>query len=161
MPPMAGNMGTPLVEPVVNPAVREARRRRLIRMTNEQVAGRRGPVRQIRYGTRSSRRSRWNLNAGSSCSAPSGLTVQAAEASQALRETLQQAPWRRRHWPSQSPGRARPGRCAPLAVLAAAVPLAVLAAALRPSSCGRFRRAERLPISSAWTKGINRTEKWS
>jgi hypothetical protein len=46
---MAGSVGTLLVEPVVNPAVREARRRRLIRMTNEQTAGRRGPVRQIRY----------------------------------------------------------------------------------------------------------------
>src|SRR5580692_1971161 len=37
------------VEPVVNPSVREARRRRLIRMTKEQVAGRTGPRRQIRY----------------------------------------------------------------------------------------------------------------
>ena len=37
------------VEPVVNPGVREARRRRLIRMTKEQVAGRTGPVRQVRY----------------------------------------------------------------------------------------------------------------
>src|SRR6516162_2565444 len=46
---MAGNAGAPSVEPVVNPQVREARRRRLIRMTKEQIAGRSGPVRQIRY----------------------------------------------------------------------------------------------------------------
>lgn len=46
---MAGNVGASMVEPVVNPNVGEARRRRLIRMTNEQVAGRAGPVRQIRY----------------------------------------------------------------------------------------------------------------
>ena len=37
------------VEPVVNPSLREGRRRRLIRMVNEQVEGRTGPVRQIRY----------------------------------------------------------------------------------------------------------------
>jgi hypothetical protein len=33
---MAGNAGTSSVEPVVNPHLREARRRRLIRMTKEQ-----------------------------------------------------------------------------------------------------------------------------
>jgi hypothetical protein len=37
------------VEPVVNPSLREAKRQRLMRMTREQVAGRTGPVRQIRY----------------------------------------------------------------------------------------------------------------
>jgi hypothetical protein len=37
------------VEPVVNPSLREAKRQRLIRMTKEQVAGRIGPVRQIRF----------------------------------------------------------------------------------------------------------------
>ena len=46
---MVGNTGALLAQPVVNPAVGESRRRRLVRMTNEQVAGRRGPVRQIRY----------------------------------------------------------------------------------------------------------------
>lgn len=46
---MVGNVGAWSVEPVVNPALREARRRRLIRATNEQVAGRVGPVRQTRH----------------------------------------------------------------------------------------------------------------
>ena len=46
---MAGNAGAPSAEPVANPGVREARARRLIRMTKEQIAGRTGPVRQIRY----------------------------------------------------------------------------------------------------------------
>lgn len=46
---MVGHTGALLAEPVTNPALREARRQRLVRMTNEQVAGRRGPVRQIRY----------------------------------------------------------------------------------------------------------------
>ena len=46
---MAGNAGAPSVEPVVNPRLREAKRRRLIRMTKQQIAGRSGPVRQIRY----------------------------------------------------------------------------------------------------------------
>ena len=46
---MVGNAGGWGVEPVVNPSLREARRQRLIRMTKEQIAGRTGPVRQIRY----------------------------------------------------------------------------------------------------------------
>jgi hypothetical protein len=46
---MAGHVGASSVEPVVNPGLREARRRRLIRMTKEQIAGRTGPVRQVRY----------------------------------------------------------------------------------------------------------------
>ena len=46
---MVGTGGAWSVEPVVNPAVREGRRQRLIRMTKEQVAGRTGPVRQIRF----------------------------------------------------------------------------------------------------------------
>jgi hypothetical protein len=46
---MVGNVGAPSVEPVVNPNLREAKRQRLIRMTKEQIAGRSGPVRQIRY----------------------------------------------------------------------------------------------------------------
>jgi hypothetical protein len=46
---MVGDVGTSSVKPVANPALWEARRRRLIRMTNEQIAGRSGPVRQIRY----------------------------------------------------------------------------------------------------------------
>jgi hypothetical protein len=46
---MVGNVGASSVEPVVNPNLREAKRQRLIRMTKEQIAGRTGPVRQIRY----------------------------------------------------------------------------------------------------------------
>jgi hypothetical protein len=46
---MAGDVGASRVAPVVNPNLGQAKRRRLIRMTNEQVAGRVGPVRQIRY----------------------------------------------------------------------------------------------------------------
>jgi hypothetical protein len=46
---MVGTGGAWSVEPVVNPALREGRRQRLIRMTKEQVAGRTGPVRQIRF----------------------------------------------------------------------------------------------------------------
>lgn len=46
---MVGNAAGWNVEPVVNPSLREAKRRRLIRMTSEQIAGRRGPVRQIRH----------------------------------------------------------------------------------------------------------------
>ena len=46
---MAGDAGASGIEPVANPDVREGKRQRLIRMTNAQIAGRRGPVRQIRY----------------------------------------------------------------------------------------------------------------
>jgi hypothetical protein len=46
---MVGSVGAWSVEPVVNPRLREATRRRLIRMTKEQIAGRTGPVRQIRH----------------------------------------------------------------------------------------------------------------
>jgi hypothetical protein len=46
---MVGDVGARSVEPVVNPSLREARRRRLIRMTKEQIAGRTGPLRQVRY----------------------------------------------------------------------------------------------------------------
>jgi hypothetical protein len=46
---MADTFGAWSVEPVVNPSLREAKRQRLFRMTKEQVAGRTGPVRQIRY----------------------------------------------------------------------------------------------------------------
>jgi hypothetical protein len=45
---MVGSVGAWGVEPVVNPSLREAKRQRLIRMTKEQIAGRTGPVRQIR-----------------------------------------------------------------------------------------------------------------
>ncbi len=45
---MVGNAGGRGVEPVVNPSLREARRQRLIRTVKEQVAGRTGPVRQVR-----------------------------------------------------------------------------------------------------------------
>ena len=46
---MVGNTGAWSVEPVVHPSLRETRRRHLVRMTKEQIAGRTGPVRQIRY----------------------------------------------------------------------------------------------------------------
>ena len=46
---MVGDVPASSVEPVVNPSVRAHKGQRLIRMTKEQVAGRAGPVRQIRY----------------------------------------------------------------------------------------------------------------
>ncbi len=46
---MVGNVGAWSVEPVVHPGLRKAKRQRLSRMTKEQIAGRTGPVRQIRY----------------------------------------------------------------------------------------------------------------
>ena len=46
---MVGDVPASSVEPVVSPRVRAAKGQRLIRMTKEQVAGRAGPVRQIRY----------------------------------------------------------------------------------------------------------------
>src|ERR1700685_4025198 len=46
---MVGDAGASGIEPVANPDLREGKRQRLIRMTKEQVAGRSGPVRQIRY----------------------------------------------------------------------------------------------------------------
>jgi hypothetical protein len=46
---MVGDGDATGVEPVANPDLREGKRLRLIRMTKAQVAGRTGPVRQIRY----------------------------------------------------------------------------------------------------------------
>jgi hypothetical protein len=46
---MAGGAGEMGVLPVVKPGMRTAKRQRLIRMTEEQIADRVGPVRQIRY----------------------------------------------------------------------------------------------------------------
>jgi hypothetical protein len=46
---MTGNAGAWSAEPVANPGLRAGRRQRLIRRTKEQIAGRRNPVRQIRY----------------------------------------------------------------------------------------------------------------
>jgi hypothetical protein len=46
---MVGDAGASGIEPVANPDLREGKRQRLIRMTNGQIANRRGPVRQIRY----------------------------------------------------------------------------------------------------------------
>jgi hypothetical protein len=46
---MVGSVDAWSVEPAVNPRLREAKRRRLVRMTKQQIAGRSGPVRQIRY----------------------------------------------------------------------------------------------------------------
>ena len=46
---MVGDAGTSGIEPVANPDLREGKRQRLIRMTKAQIAGRRGPTRQIRY----------------------------------------------------------------------------------------------------------------
>jgi hypothetical protein len=45
---MVGDVGAWSVEPVANPSLREAKRQRLVRMTKGQIAGRTGPVRQIR-----------------------------------------------------------------------------------------------------------------
>jgi len=45
---MVGDADASSVEPVVNPGLGEARRRRLVRMTKEQIAGRAGPLRQVR-----------------------------------------------------------------------------------------------------------------
>ena len=45
---MVGDAGASGVRPVANPDLREGKRQRLIRMTTQQVAGRKGPVRQIR-----------------------------------------------------------------------------------------------------------------
>ena len=45
---MVGDADARSVEPVVNPGLGDARRRRLIRMTKEQIAGRTGPLRQVR-----------------------------------------------------------------------------------------------------------------
>ena len=46
---MTGNVDAWSVEPVANPRLREAKRRRLVRMAKEQIVGRTGPVRQIRH----------------------------------------------------------------------------------------------------------------
>ena len=46
---MVDTVGAGRVEPVVNPSLREGRRRRLVRMVREQTAGRTGPARQVRY----------------------------------------------------------------------------------------------------------------
>lgn len=46
---MVGTAGAWSVEPVVNPSLREGKRQRLIRMVKQQVAGRTGPVRQVRH----------------------------------------------------------------------------------------------------------------
>ncbi|MGH3186276.1 MAG: hypothetical protein ACRDPY_08725 [Streptosporangiaceae bacterium] len=45
---MVGTAGAGNVEPVVNPSLREAKRQCLIRVTKQQIAGRAGPLRQIR-----------------------------------------------------------------------------------------------------------------
>src|SRR5579863_8266121 len=45
---MVGNAAGWNAEPVANPSLREAKRQRLIRMAKQQIAGRTGPVRQIR-----------------------------------------------------------------------------------------------------------------
>src|SRR3984957_20292982 len=45
---MAGDGGATGVEPVANPDLREGKRLRLVRMTKSQIAGRAGPLRQIR-----------------------------------------------------------------------------------------------------------------
>jgi hypothetical protein len=45
---MVGDAGAPGIEPVANPDLREGKRLRLIRMTKSQIAGRTGPLRQIR-----------------------------------------------------------------------------------------------------------------
>jgi hypothetical protein len=49
---MVGDADARSVEPVVNPGLGDARRRRLARMTKEQIAGRTGPLRQVRQRDR-------------------------------------------------------------------------------------------------------------
>src|SRR5690349_21501214 len=49
---MVGDADARSVEPVVNPGLGDARRRRLVRMTKEQIAGRTGPLRQVRQRDR-------------------------------------------------------------------------------------------------------------
>ena len=49
---MVGDADARSVEPVVNPGLGDARRRRLIRMTKEQIAGRTGPLPQVRQRDR-------------------------------------------------------------------------------------------------------------
>lgn len=46
---MAGEGDAWRVAPVVHPALRAGKRQRLIRMTEQAIAGRTGPVRQVRY----------------------------------------------------------------------------------------------------------------
>jgi hypothetical protein len=46
---MAGIVYAWSIEPVANPSLPEAERQRLIRMAKEQIRGRIGPVRQVRY----------------------------------------------------------------------------------------------------------------
>ncbi len=45
---MVGTTGAESAEPVANPGLREAKRDRLIRTTKQQIAGRAGPLRQVR-----------------------------------------------------------------------------------------------------------------
>src|SRR6476646_10009871 len=49
---MVGDADARSGEPVVNPGLGDARRRRLIRMTKEQIVGRTGPLRQVRQRDR-------------------------------------------------------------------------------------------------------------
>jgi len=46
---MGGNADAWSIEPVVNPTLPQGKRRRLLRATKEQIAGRAGPLRQLRY----------------------------------------------------------------------------------------------------------------
>jgi hypothetical protein len=108
---MVGTVDAWSVEPVVNPSLREGKRHRLIRMTKEQVSGRTGPVRQVRYRDqvvsplalelacrKLLRRAQRAVDLVARTAADqhataeiTGLAEQAAEAAQALRETLQRA----------------------------------------------------------------------
>jgi hypothetical protein len=119
---MVGNVGAWSVEPVVNPSLREGKRQRLIRMVKQQIAGRTGPVRQVRcrvvalellaahVAAAEAARRDWEsahqaaakndkyLDLVARTAADqhatveiAGLAEQAAQAAQALRETLQRA----------------------------------------------------------------------
>jgi hypothetical protein len=46
---MVGDVGAWNIQPVVNPSLQQGRRQRLIRATKEQIGGRTGPLRQVRY----------------------------------------------------------------------------------------------------------------
>jgi hypothetical protein len=46
---MVGDVGAWNIQPVVNPSLQQGKRQRLMRATKEQIRGRTGPLRQVRY----------------------------------------------------------------------------------------------------------------
>jgi hypothetical protein len=99
---MVGDAGTSSVKPVANPALWEARRRRLIRMTNELLAAQVAMAEAARRDWETAHRMAANndryLDLVARTAADEHATVeitdlaeQATLAAQAVRETLQQA----------------------------------------------------------------------